>query len=246
MAQVLAPRKPYSGPSKQRQKGPFLLELWRSTTGKKYLMAITGVIGMAFVFGHMVGNLKMYLGPEEFNHYAEFLRELLVPIMPRTVALWLLRGVLIISLVVHVSCAYSLTMVNRRARPVGYQSPRDYIAANWASRTMRWTGVIVLLFLAFHLSDLTWGFANPDFERGLAYQNLAASLDRWPVAILYMVSMIALGFHLWHGGWSLFQSLGLNNPRLNKWRRWFADGFALVIVIPNLSVPIAVLAGIVG
>src|SRR4051794_1851899 len=82
MAQALAPRKPYSGPAKQRDKGPFLLELWRSTTGKKYLMAITGIIGMAFVFGHMVGNLKMYLGPEEFNHYADFLRELLVPIVP--------------------------------------------------------------------------------------------------------------------------------------------------------------------
>ena len=120
-------------------------------------MAVSGVILMGFVLAHMIGNLKMYLGPAELDRYGEFLRELLVPLLPRTVTLWLIRSVLILAFAVHIHAAYTLTMMNRRARPVRYQSPRDYIAANFASRTMRWTGVIVLAFLAFHLADFTWG-----------------------------------------------------------------------------------------
>ena len=118
--------------------------------------------------------------------------------------------------------------------------PRDYVAANFASRTMRWTGIIVLLFLAFHLADLTWGCANPDFVCGDVYHNVVASLERVPVAIFYIVANLALGVHLFHGAWSIFQSLGFNNPRFNEWRRWFAVAFAAVIVVGNCSFPIAV------
>jgi succinate dehydrogenase / fumarate reductase cytochrome b subunit len=200
---------------------------------------------MGFVFAHMVGNLKMYLGPREFDNYSEFLRNLLVPILPRTVTLWLMRVGLIGAVALHIHSAYGLTVINRKARPVQYQSPRDYVAANFASRTMRWTGMIVGLFLVWHLADLTWGWVNPDFHRGAAYENLVASFQRVPVAILYIVANLALGVHLWHGAWSLFQSLGLNNPRFNRWRRWFAGGFSGVIVIANVSFPIAVLANIV-
>ena len=136
--------------------------------------------------------------------------------------------------------------MNRRARPVKYQSHRDYVAANFASRTMRWTGIIVLLFLAFHLADLTWGCANPDFIRGDVYRNLVESLSRVPVAILYIVTNIALGIHLFHGVWSLFQSIGSNGPRFNAWRRGLAAAFATVIVVGNCSFPIAVMAGVVS
>ena len=243
MAQAVATRKPYTGPAQQRAKGPFLIELWRSTTGKKYLMAITGVIGLGFIVAHMVGNLKMYLGPVDYNHYSEFLRELLVPILPRTVALWLLRSVLILSLIIHVACAWSLTIVNRKARPVRYQSQRDYVAASFASRTMRVTGVIFSLFLLFHLADLTWGWFNPGFVRGEVMRNLHASLSRVPVAILYILGNLALGIHLSHGLWSMFQSLGWNNPRFNSWRRGFARGFAALIVIGNLSFVVAWVTG---
>jgi succinate dehydrogenase / fumarate reductase cytochrome b subunit len=246
MAQATTSRGPVTGTALgQRKRGPYLLEVYRTSVGKKYVMAVTGIIWMGFVFAHMFGNLKMYLGPEEFNHYAEFLRELLVPILPRTWALWILRITLIVALILHVQAAYLLTVQNRRARPIRYQSPRDYVAATFASRTMRWTGVIVLLFLAFHLADLTWGWVNPDFVRGDVYANVAASLERWPVALLYIVGNIALGIHLWHGGWSLFQSMGWNNPRFNQWRQVFAVGFAAIIVIANVSFPVAVLAGVV-
>jgi succinate dehydrogenase / fumarate reductase, cytochrome b subunit len=135
--------------------------------------------------------------------------------------------------------------MNRRARPVGYKSTREYVTANFASRTMRWTGVIFLLFLLWHLADFTWGWFNPDFERGSVYRNLDASLSRIPVALLYVAANIALGIHLFHGFWSMFQSLGWNSPRFNQWRKAGAVAIASVIVVGNVSFPVAVLAGII-
>ncbi len=253
MAQAIQSREPVSGTatSPKKRRRSFVLDLYGTAVGKKYAMAITGIMLLGFVFAHMVGNLKMYLGPQDFNHYAEFLRELLVPILPRTVVLWLMRGGLFLAVVVHIHAAYGLTRLNRRARSVKYQSPRDYQVASFASRTMRWTGIIVFLFVLWHLADLTWGFANAvgndgSFVRGDAYGNVVRSLERVPVAVLYIVANIALGIHLFHGVWSLFQSLGWNNPRFNKWRRQLATGFATIIVVGNVSFPIAVLAGIVG
>ena len=245
-------RGPVTGTAhRAKKRKPFLLDLYSTAVGKKYVMAITGVLLIGFVITHMIGNLKMYLGKEDFNHYAEFLRELLVPILPRTVFLWILRGGLLGAVVLHVHAAYGLTMLNRGARSVKYQSPRDYQVATFASRTMRWTGIIVALFVLWHLADLTWGFANNigadgEFVRGEAYANVVNSLERVPVAILYIVANIALGIHLFHGVWSLFQSMGWNNPRFNKWRRGLATAFATIIVVGNVSFPIAVLAGIVG
>jgi succinate dehydrogenase cytochrome b subunit len=245
MAQAVT-REAVSGTApRAKKRKPFLLDLYSTAVGKKYVMAITGLIGVGYVIAHLIGNLKVYLGPEEIDHYGEFLRELLVPLLPRTVALWLLRLVLIGALALHLHAAYTLTLINRRARPDRYQSPRDYIAANFASRTMRWTGIIVLLFLFYHLADLTWGWFNPDFVRGAVYHNLDESLSQIPVAILYIVANIALGIHLFHGVWSLFQSMGWNSPRFNSWRRGIATAIATVIVVGNCSFPIAVQAGIV-
>lgn len=217
-----------------------------SAIGKKWVMAVTGIALLGYVLVHMLGNLKVYLGPEDLNHYGEFLRELLVPIFPRTVVLWLLRIGLTAAFVFHIHAAYGLTRMNLRARPTRYQSKRDYAAANFASRTMRWTGIIVFLFLVFHLADLTWGSANPDFVRGDPYENMVQSMERLPVAIIYIVANIALAIHIFHGAWSLFQSLGLNNPRYNAWRRSFAAGFATVILIGNVSFPVMVLAGVIS
>jgi succinate dehydrogenase / fumarate reductase cytochrome b subunit len=250
MAQAVT-RGPVSGTAtRAKKRKPFLLDLYSTAVGKKYVMAITGIIGIGYVVAHMIGNLKVYLGrvngEYDIDVYSEFLRDLLVPILPRTVALWLLRSVLIVALALHLHAAYSLTVMNRRARPVKYQSKRDYVAADFAARTMRWTGIIVLLFLFFHLADLTWGWFNPDFTRGEVYRNLDASLSRLPVAILYIVANIALGIHLFHGTWSLFQSLGWNNPRFNRWRRGLATAIATIIVVGNCSFPIAVQAGIVS
>ena len=227
-----------------------IVDIYKSAVGKKWVMAITGIMLMGFVFFHAFGNLKMYLGAEHFNEYAEFLRQLLVPIVPATTVLWGLRLGLIAAFALHIHSAYSLTRLNHQARPVKYQSRRDYVAVNWAARTMRWSGIIVGLFLLFHLADLTWGWANPDFIGGDPYWNVATSLDRAPIAALYIIANIALGFHLYHGAWSIFQSLGSTsakfNPRFNPIRRGFAAGFAILVAGVNISFPIAVMTGVVG
>lgn len=195
----------------------------------------------------MFGNLKVYFGPDDFNHYGHFLRELLVPLLPRTWALWGLRLGLVAAFGLHIHAAASLTLLNRRANSgQAYLHKRDHQAANAASRSMRLSGIVIALFLLFHLADLTWGTVNPDFVRGDAYRNLVASFDRPAIALVYVVANLVLGLHLFHGAWSMFQSLGLNNPRWNSWRRGFAIGFAAVIAAGNLSFPIAVQLGILS
>jgi succinate dehydrogenase / fumarate reductase, cytochrome b subunit len=230
---------------KPRRAGHPLLRFWRSAVGKKWIMALSGIVLLGYVLAHMVGNLKLYLGAEHLNEYAEWLRTLGEPAFPRTVVLWGMRVGLIAAFVLHIVTAAQLTRMNWQARPVKYQSHRDYVAANFASRTMRWTGVIIALFVIFHLMDLTWGQANPDFVRGDAFDNVINSFERVPVAIIYIIANIALAIHIFHGAWSMFQSLGWNNPRFNIYRRWFAIAFAAVIGIGNISMPLLVVTGVV-
>jgi len=253
MAQTLNRGPVTATATTKRTRKPFLLDLYSTAVGKKYVMAITGIIGIGFVVVHMIGNLKVYIGVVtegseviyDIDVYGEFLREILVPILPRTVFLWILRLVLIGAVLLHVHAAYSLTVMNRKARPVKYQSARDYQVATFASRTMRWTGIIVALFILVHLADLTWGYLNPDFVRGAPYHNIDMSLSRLPVAIFYVLANIALGIHLFHGTWSLFQSLGWSSPRFNSWRRGLAVGLATIVVVGNVSIPVAVQAGVI-
>jgi len=238
----------YTGPPvpEPRRQGHFLVRFWRSAIGKKWVMAISGIILLGYVLAHMIGNLKVFLGREHINVYGEWLRPLGEPAFPRTVVLWGMRVVLVAAFAGHIIAAYQLTRMNQKARPTRYQSRRDYVAANFASRTMRWTGIIVGLFVTFHLLDLTWGSANPHFVRGDPYDNLFYSFDRVPVAIVYIIAMLALGLHIFHGAWSMFQSLGLNNPRWNLWRRYFAIALAVVITVGNVSMPLLITTGVVN
>jgi succinate dehydrogenase / fumarate reductase cytochrome b subunit len=251
-AGTVAPARTDAGPAAEppARRAPIWNGWWpvrfyRSSIGKKWVMAVSGIVLLLYVLLHMIGNLKVYLGRNEVNHYAEWLRTMLTPALPRTVALWLLRTMLITAFFGHIVAAYQLTRMNHRARPVKYQSPRDYVVANFASRTMRWTGVIVGLFVIFHLLDLTWGTANPHFVRGDVYDNLKRSFQRPVVAAAYIVANVALAVHIYHGAWSMFQSLGWNNPRFNPWRRQFATAFAILIGVGNVSFPVMVLAGVI-
>src|SRR4051794_40233664 len=228
MAQAVnARRAPVTGTARVvKKRKPFLLDLYSTSLGKKYVMAITGIALIGFVVAHMIGNLKMYLGAGDFNHYGEFLRELLVPILPRTVALWLMRIGLIVAAVLHVHAAYGLTRINHSARSVKYQSARDYQVANFASRTMRWTGIIVLLFLFWHLADLTWGTANAvgtdgPFVRGDVYANVARSPEHAAGTLCSIVPDIAYGILLRRRGCWLFESFGFIATRSNSCRRHF-------------------------
>jgi succinate dehydrogenase / fumarate reductase cytochrome b subunit len=216
--------------------------LYSTYVGKKYAMAVSGMVLMLFVLAHMIGNLKLYLGASSLDSYAAWLRDVGEPALPRQTLLWTVRIVLIAAVAVHIHAAYVLTLVNRRARPSAYRSPRDYVAASFASRTMRWSGIIVALFVVFHLLDLSWGTANPGFRAGDAYHNVVESFQRRPVAIAYIVANLALATHLYHGAASLFQSMGW----VVHWRHAFAVAFAAVIAAGNVSFPLAVLTGAVG
>lgn len=241
-------------PIRTRKKElPFPLNIWQSAVGRKWVMALTGVGLLGFVLAHMIGNLHIYEGPAEIHEYAEALRELGGNIIPRMVLLWVLRFGLIAMFGLHIAAAYTTTSISRKASEDAgvidgaktYPGGRDYVAANYASRTMRWTGPIVLLYILFHLADLTWGWIpSTDYTKGDPYGNVTNSLSNIPVALIYIGANLALALHIFHGTWSLFQSLGINNPRYNQARKILAGGLAGVILAGNLTFPILTQAGV--
>jgi succinate dehydrogenase / fumarate reductase cytochrome b subunit len=218
--------------------------IYRSAVGKKAVMAVSGLILFGFVLIHMIGNLKVYLGAEHLNAYAHFLRTAGEPALPENGLLWIARVVLLAAVGLHIWSAYSLTVLNWEARPVAYRD-RGFVKATYAARTMRWGGVLLLLFIIYHLLHFTTGQAHPDFVPGDAYHNLVSGFRVWWVSAFYIVANIALGLHLFHGVWSMFNSVGLTNPRFETWRRNFATAFAVIITVGNVSIPVAVLLGIV-
>jgi len=211
----------------------------QSSIGRKVVMAVTGAILVVFVIGHMVGNLTVYLGPEALNGYAVFLRQFL-----HGSALWIVRAVLLVSVILHIWSATSLTLDSRRARPKGYRE-LEWKESTYASRTMRWGGVIILLFVIYHLLHFTFGTAHPSFVEGDVYHNFVTGFRSVPVSIVYIFAMLALGLHLRHGVWSMFQTLGVSHPRYIAMARGAAWVVAVVVVVGNVSFPIAVLTGIV-
>jgi succinate dehydrogenase cytochrome b subunit len=219
-------------------------ELMRPAVGKKAVMAVTGLILFGFVLGHFAGNLKLYQGPRALNDYAAFLRTAGSPELPAGALLWTFRSVLLASLALHVWAAWQLTRISHAARPAGYVAGTR-IHTTYASRTMRWGGVIILLFVVYHLLHFTWGTVHPSFVPGDVYHNVVTGFQVWWVAAFYIAAQVALGFHLYHGLWSMFQSLGLNHPRFNHWRDGFAHAFAWIIALGNISFPLAVLSGLV-
>ena len=224
----------------------WITNFYRSALGKKAVMAVTGVFLFGWIFLHMLGNLKLYLGAEHMNAYAQWLITMGAPALPNKTALWLVRVLLIVAAWLHIQSATQLTLQSRRARPIAY-SDRKYVAATYASRTMRWGGVIILLFVIYHLLHLTFGVHvnSAEFVPDDPYHNVVAGFQIWWVAAFYIVANLALGLHLYHGLWSMFQSLGLNAPKWNAMRRWFATAFALIITLGNVSFPLMVLIGVV-
>jgi len=212
-----------------------------SSIGRKVVMALTGAILLGFVIAHLVGNLQIYLphGREAMNAYGVFLRKVL-----HGWALWGLRGLLLVSVILHIWSATSLTLDSRAARPVGYRR-REWTESTYASRTMRWSGVIILLFVIYHLMHFTFGNAHPSFIEGDIGHNFIEGFKSVPVSLFYILAMIFLGLHLRHGVWSMFQTLGVSHPRYIRWAHMAAWIFAAIVVIGNVSFPIAVLAGIV-
>jgi succinate dehydrogenase / fumarate reductase cytochrome b subunit len=218
-----------------------VVSLYSTSIGKKYIMAVTGLIGVGFVIVHMIGNLQAFPflgGQERLNAYSHSLRHL-------GGLLWAARLTLLIAVVLHIVAAYQLTRMSLASRPVdyGYWKPRG---SDYASRTMRWSGPILALFIVYHLLHFTFGTVHPDFVQGDVYSNVVKGFQVWYVSALYIIAMIALGLHLYHGAWSMFQSLGLNNSKLNPVFHTIAVAITFIVVIGNISIPIAVLAGYIA
>lgn len=219
-------------------------DFYGSTLTKKAVMAVTGLILFGFVLGHMIGNLKLYGGEQMLNHYAEGLREMGAPVFGHGQLLWVARIGLIVAVLLHMWSAWALTRISHRARPHGYAKV-DRQAATYASRTMRWGGVILLFFIVYHLLHLTFGSVHADFDPKNVYHNVVSGFQNPLISGFYIVGQIFLGMHLYHGLWSMFQSLGWAGPRFNRARRQFAVAFALIVSLANISFPVAVLTGFV-
>jgi succinate dehydrogenase / fumarate reductase, cytochrome b subunit len=208
---------------------------YTSTTGKKAAMAVSGCILFLFVVGHLIGNLQIYEGPEKLNRYAVLLRS-----MPAL--LWGVRTVLLAMVLLHIWSSVQLAGRNIAARPVGYRIKKA-TGSSYASRTMYWSGPIILAFVIYHLLDFTFGQVNPHFQPGNVYGNVVASFQLIPVAVFYIIAMLLLCLHLYHGLWSMFQSVGIAHPRYTPMLRRGAAVVALLIAIGNISIPVAVLSG---
>jgi succinate dehydrogenase / fumarate reductase cytochrome b subunit len=209
------------------------LTFYSTSLGKKVVMAITGLILFGYVAIHMLGNLQVFMGAEQINAYAATLKSNLV-------FLWVARLILLTAGVWHIVAAIQLTRQSQRSRPEGYYY-KDVIQADYAARTMRWTGPILAVFIVYHLLHLTTGTVHPRFDVHDVYGNVVTGFRVVPVALFYIVAMVALGFHLWHGAWSMFQSVGLNNPRTDRFFRRFAGIATLVIAVGFIAVPLAIL-----
>jgi len=222
-------------PVEPRASTTALAQFWHSTVGKKIVMAATGLIMVLFVIGHMAGNLLVFSGAARINAYSAFIHgtgELL----------WLVRLVLLAAVVLHIISAYQLTRIEMAARPVAY-AKREPQVSTVAARTIRWGGGLLLVFIVFHLLHMTTGTVHPDFVRGDVYSNLVVGFRVWPAALFYLLAMLALGLHLYHGTWSALRTLGVARPSANPLERRGAAVLAVVVAGGFAMVPLAVMLG---
>lgn len=214
------------------------LTFYSTSIGKKVVMAITGLILFGFVIGHMLGNLQVFMGANQMNAYAAMLKA-------NATLLWGVRIVLLVAVILHIVAAVQLTRMSQRSRPEGYHY-KDVIQADYAARTMRWSGPIIAVFVIYHLLHFTTGSVHPQFDAHDVYRNVISGFRVWPVSLFYIIAMVALAFHLWHGVWSMFQTLGLINPKSDKIIHRLAAIATLALVIGFISIPMAVLAGLIS
>ena len=227
-----------------------VVALYRSSVGKKVLMAATGFIWFGFLVAHMAGNLGAYLGAEHFNEYAHHLRVFGEPVLPEYSFLWAFRAFLLAAFVLHVILAIQTSRQSHQARAVGYRKVEN-LSFSATSRWMRWGGVLILVFLVFHILHMTTGTVHPDFiapqgGEHEAFHNLVTGLSSPLVAGFYILAMVAVSAHLFHGVWSMMQTLGAAHPKYKHLRRPVAVAAALIIFFGFVSVPVSVLTGILS
>ena len=213
-------------------------QLWNSTIGKKIVMALTGAIGVGYLVAHVSGNLLVLAGPEKINTYAALLKS-------NPGLLWTARAILIVAVLLHIIAAYQLARMSQKSRPISYKRWRA-VGSDFASRTMRWTGPLVGLFIVYHLLHFTLGTVHPNFDERNVYHNIISGFQVWFVSAIYIIAMLALALHLYHGAWSMFESLGINHLKYNRLIRVLATVITVVVVVGFISIPVAVLLGFIS
>jgi succinate dehydrogenase cytochrome b subunit len=212
--------------------------LWTSSVGKKAVMAVTGLIMLAYLITHVLANLLIFQGPEKINAYSRFLHG-------TGGALWAARLVLLAAVGLHIVAAVQLASRRRAARPIGYAAGRESQVSTLASRTIRWGGALILVFLVYHILHFTLGTVHPSFVEGDPYHNVVAGFSNPLVVLFYEVALVAVGLHLYHGIWSSGRSLGLSSPSPQPLRRQLALALSLMVWVGFTIIPIAVYAGVV-
>jgi len=222
-----------------------LVALWHTMVGKKVVMAVTGVVLILFVLAHMMGNLKIFSGRDEINAYSRFLREVGMPELAYGQLLWVVRIILLACVGLHITAAVQLSQMSWAARPLAYRVKRN-VETTFAARMMRWGGALLVAFVVFHLLHLTVGavgFRAGQFKDLAVYQNVVAAFSVWPIALFYVVAMAALCLHLYHGIWSMLQTLGWNTARSQTTLKILSRAIAIVVFLGFSSVPVSVFAG---
>lgn len=222
-----------------------VVALYRSSVGKKVLMAVTGFLWFGFLVGHMAGNLKAFTGAAHFDEYAHHLRVLGEPILPEMTFLWAFRLLMLAAFVAHVVLAWSTSRTSWSARSQSYRG-QENLSFSRSSAFMRWGGVLIGVFVVYHILHMTTGQAHPSFEQGAAYANLVSGLSSPWVAGFYAVAMVAVCAHLYHGLWSMFQTLGAAHPKYRGLRRPFAVVMSLLVFFGFITIPVAVLTGLLN
>jgi succinate dehydrogenase / fumarate reductase cytochrome b subunit len=217
---------------------PGNLRFWQTTIGKKAVMAVTGFLLFGFVIMHLLGNLQIYISPDKINNYSAAIKS--VPEL-----LWTARITLLLSVILHIWASAQLWRLQIAARPINYVKKVN-ANSTYASRTMKWSGPIILAFIIFHLLHFTFGTIHPGgpFNEHNVYNNVVYGFQVWPVSLFYIIAMIMLCYHLYHGVWSMFQSLGFSHPVYTPWLQRFAKVIAILIAAGNISIPVSVLAGL--
>ncbi|HEY9437932.1 MAG TPA: succinate dehydrogenase [Streptomyces sp.] len=219
--------------------------LWDSSIGKKTIMAVSGLIMLGYLIVHMMGNLKIFFGSDGFNEYAHWLRTMGEPFLHYEWALWAVRVVLVVAVVLHAVSAYQLSRRDIRARTTQYVHKKA--RTSYATRTMRWGGIILGLFIVWHILDLTTGTVHSGgFQEGRPYQNVIDTFSTWYGDVIYIVAMLALGAHIRHGFWSAAQTLGAGTKARDRALKTLANVLAVALTAGFIAVPVAVMTGVVN
>ena len=231
------------------RRGAWLREFWASSVGKKQIVAVTGAVLVLYVVAHMFGNLKAFQGPGNasgsIDAYAEFLRTVGEPVIPREGLLWAVRVFLLAAFVTHIVAVWQLAGRNRAARPEGRRPP--VIKRSLSARTMQAGGAFLLIFVVFHILHFTTGTIDPgEFEQGAVYDNLDRAFQHPLFVVIYVAAVVTLGFHLRHAVWSFFQTGGWDKPNRNPTFRRLSTGTAVVVAGGFMTVPLAFWTGVIG